>query len=137
LLGSQSGVEKVVAIPSQVVLSLYLLPLPKPNQDSDKDVVFLELVVHILCPVLDMVKHQESQEEVVNSHHLAHCLLLYQPSHKGPLQDLREDFPVPVFRNLFQLLQVLNNSASEEGVVNFRRVSHMVLLSREILRRWA
>jgi hypothetical protein len=137
LLGSQVDAVQVVATSSPAVLYLYLPQPPKPNWGPDKDVVFLELVVHIPCPVLGSPKHQDLGEEVVSTQQLAHCLLLYQRSLKVLLQVVSEDLPQWVFRNLFPTSQVFNKSASEEGVVSFRRVLHTVPRNQEILRRWS
>jgi hypothetical protein len=68
---------------------------------------------------------------------LARCLLLYQPILKSLLQVVNEDFPELVFRNLFPPLQILSNATSQEGLANFQRASLMVLLNREIHRRWS
>jgi hypothetical protein len=56
-----------VATVSQAIPSLYLLPLPRPNRDSDKDVVFLDLVVQFFRLALGMFMHQELGEEVISS----------------------------------------------------------------------
>jgi hypothetical protein len=46
-------------------------------------------------------------------------------------------FPGPVFRNLLLPSQVLNYLASEEGVINYRRGFHILLLNQETLRFWS